>query len=182
MRQSGATLQQTGNYFGISREWVRKLLDRHYGSTRIGELLTAAELAAEAGCSPAYLRKLKRRGVIQPARVVGQSTLWKPETVATIITYVDQCQVCHRPLPSDRWAYCSTACSIEHHREDQRKKAAERYGSTDYVICKRCLIPLGTVVRVASGIPARGRVKVDWDGRILELPFGFVKRVRLKCN
>ncbi|GAJ22083.1 unnamed protein product, partial [marine sediment metagenome] len=72
MRQSGATLDQVGSRFGITRERVRYLLTKHYGSTRIQDLLTAVELARESGCGYWYIVKLKRRGVIQPAMVVGR--------------------------------------------------------------------------------------------------------------
>lgn len=115
MRQSPATLQQIASPFGVSREAVRKLLARHYGSTRIGNLLTITELARLAGCTPSYIRKLRRRGIIQPARVVGRGrTLWEPETIAAIIIYIDhhRCPVCNGPLSSNRWVYCCDACYI----------------------------------------------------------------------
>lgn len=213
MRQKGATLQQIASTFGISREEVRRQLTRHYGSTRIQDLLTAAELAHLAGCSYGYIDKLKRRGIIQPARVVGGRTLWQPETVATITSYIDchRCPVCQQPVPSNRSVYCSEACYIEasryknrpeavrkrqqeatarwraNHPEqareiDQRKakkyqakKSAERYQNTQYVIWRRCLIPLGTVVRVLG--LSRGKVRVEWGQQVAEVPFGCVRRV-----
>lgn len=129
MRQSGATLQQIGSPFGISRERVRQLLVKHYGSTRIQDLLTPAELSRLAGCSLRYIYKLTRRGVIQPAMVVGRGkTLWKPETTAAITTYIDRhrCRVCQRPLPSSRRSYCSQGCSIEGHRYKNWPEPAKR--------------------------------------------------------
>lgn len=119
MRQSGASLDQIASRFGISREWVRRLLIKYHGSTRVQELLRAAELARQAGCSQSYIRKLRRRGTIQPAQVVGKGrTHWKPETVDTIVRYrsSQQCRICNRPLPDNHWVYCSRACWIEAYR------------------------------------------------------------------
>ena len=129
MRQSGATLDQVGSRFGITREWARRLLTEHYGSTRVQDLLTAAELAQLADCTYSYIDKLKRRGVIQPAKVVGcRRTLWDRETVAAIIKYIDRhrCPVCHRPVPSNRSVYCSRACYIEAHRYKNKPEPARR--------------------------------------------------------
>jgi len=214
MRQQGASLQQIGGHFGLTRERVRGLLTQHSGSTRVGELLTATELARLAGCTWNYIDKLRRRRVIQPAMVVGRGrTLWKPETIATIIIYngSHRCRVCHQPIPSNRSVYCSRECYIEasryknrpevirkrqqestarwranHPRQakeiDQRKakkyqakKSAGRYHNTEYVIWRRCPIPLGTVVRVLR--VSRGKAVVEWGEQTLEVPFACVRKL-----
>ena len=129
MRQSGNSLQQIGDRFGISRERVRRLLTKHYGSTRVQELLTPAEVARLAGCNYRHMVKLTRGGVIQPAMVVGrQRTLWQPATVAAIVSYIDRhrCRVCHRPLPSDRQVYCCHTCYLEARRYKNRPEAWRR--------------------------------------------------------
>jgi len=133
MRQSGASLQQIGSRFGISRERVRRLLVEHYGSTRIQELLTVAELSRLAGCSLGYIFKLRQQGIITPAIIGPGRALWLPEAVAAITTYIDRhrCRVCHRPLPSSRQTYCSQGCSIEGHRykyksEEYKRRHRER--------------------------------------------------------
>jgi len=134
MRQSGNTLDQVGRRFGITREGVRKLLTEHYGSTRVQDLLTATELAHLAECSYNYISKLKRRGIIQPAMVVGHGrTLWKPKTIVAIIKYIDRhgCPMCHSPVPSNRQVYCSQECYLEAHRyknqtEETRRRHNER--------------------------------------------------------
>ena len=216
MRQSGTSLQQIASHFGITRQRVGQLLAKHYGSTRIQDLLTATELARLAGCTQSYIDKLQRRGVIQPAKVVGRGrTLWKPETTSTVTIYVDshRCRVCNRPLPSNRQVYCCWACYVEacryknrpeqarrrqresvakwiaDHPEQARqieqrkqtkyraKKSAERYQNTEYIIWRKCLIPLSTIVRVPSYNKATGRIKVEWGDQVVELPFGCVRRV-----
>jgi len=126
MRQSGATLDQVGSHFGITRERVRYLLTEHYGSTRIQNLLTAAELARLTGYGRGYINKLKRRGVIQPAMVVGRrrKALWRPETITTIIMYFDhhRCPICQQALPSSRHVYCSQECRLKARRCRNRLK------------------------------------------------------------
>jgi hypothetical protein len=130
MRQSGATLEEIGRRFNISREGVRWLLAKHYGSTGIQGLLTTPELCKLARCTHNYIGKLKRRRVIQPANVIGHGRmLWQPETIATIILYIDhhRCPICHQPLSSGRQVYCSWHCYHEAHRyknqpEETRKQ------------------------------------------------------------
>lgn len=218
MRQSGATLQQIAARFAVSRERVRQVLVRHYGSSRLQGLLGAAEIARYAGCTQSYIHKLRRRGIIQPAKVVGRGrTLWKPETADTIIAYREsqRCGVCDGALPSNHWVYCSEACRIEgqthryrnspeqgrrlhnervarwrrNHTEQAReidrrkqrryyaKKSSERYQSGQYVVRKQCLIPLGTIVEGLGCGTTKDRLKVQWGGQIVELPFSYVKRV-----
>jgi predicted nucleic acid-binding Zn ribbon protein len=214
MRQSGTTLARVGSRFGITREGVRRLLTKHYGSTRVQDLLTATELARLSSCSYSYIAKLKRRGVIQPATVIGHGrTLWNSETIIAVIEYIDshRCPVCRQPLSSDRQVYCSRQCYLEARRyknqpEEARrrhnervarwtaqhperakqiqqrkqrryraKKSSERYQTTQYVIRRKCSIPLGTVVRVLTA--DRGKLKVEWGEQIVELPFVYVKRI-----
>jgi hypothetical protein len=129
MRQSGITLDQVGSRFGITREGVRQLLTEHYGSTRVQGLLPATGLARLTGISYNYIAKLKRRGVIQPAMVVGHGkTLWKPETIATIILYIDRhgCPMCHDTVPCNRQVYCSRECYLEAHRYKNQPEEAKR--------------------------------------------------------
>ena len=142
-------------------------------------------------------------------------TLWKPETIATIIIYINRhgCPVCHGPVPSDRLVYCSRQCYFEAHRyknqpEEARRRHNERvkrwlmehpekakqiqqraqrmyrarklgegYQTAQYVIWRKCLIPLGTIVRVLSYNRTGGRIKVEWGEQMAELPFGCVKRI-----
>ena len=124
MRQSGTTLDQVANRFGITREGVRQLLTEHYGSTRVRNLLSVTELAQRAGCNYRYIAKLKRRGVIQPDMVIGHGrTLWKPDTIVTITRYINRhtCPVCQSPVPAHRMIYCSHKCYLEAHRYKKRR-------------------------------------------------------------
>ena len=132
LRQSGTTLDRIGSRFGITREGVRQLLTKHYGSARVQDLLTTTELARLTRCDYSYISKLKRRGVIQPAIVVGHGrTLWKREAIAAIIIYLAHhgCPICHGPVPSSRQVYCSRECYLEAHRYRNWSEAAKRQHS-----------------------------------------------------
>lgn len=129
MRQSGATLEEIGSRFGITREGARWLLAEHYGSAGIQGLLTTPELCRLAHCTCNYIGKLKRRRVIRPANVVGHGRmLWQPETIATITLYIDRqrCLMCHQPLSSNRQVYCSWHCYHEAHRYKNQPEEAKR--------------------------------------------------------
>ncbi len=202
MRQSGATLDQIAVHFGISRERVRQLLVKHHGSTRVGELLSTTEVRHRAGYTYNDILKLKRRGIIQPAKVVGRCrTLWKPETVDTIKGYADsrRCPVCSGPLPSNRRVYCSQACWIEGsrklHNEQMRKwrhnhpekvreihrqyhasKSLERYQTSEYVVHRKVFIPLGTRLKVLGYGTTHRRFMVECGGQVIEVPVHCLKR------
>ncbi|GAH45167.1 unnamed protein product, partial [marine sediment metagenome] len=57
------------------------------------------------------------------------------------------------------------------------KRARQRYQTAQYVIWRKCPIPLGTVVRMLSYSKAGGRMRVEWGEQIVELPFCCVKRI-----
>lgn len=118
MRQEGATLQQIADDFGISRQRVSQVLIKHYGTSDVHGFLTTSELSRLASTTRQVITSLRRRGIIQPARFAGRRTLWKPETIAAIIICNDshRCRVCHAPLPTKRWEFCSEACRIKGRR------------------------------------------------------------------
>lgn len=197
MRESGATLQQIADHYGISREGVRQLLLKHYGSSRPRALLDISEVSRLAGCTRMDIFKLKRRGIIKPARVVGRGrTLWTHDTVDIVKTYRDslRCKVCDGPLPSNHWVFCSWSCWVEASRYRNRpqlqknmqkqrvaryfaKKAKERYQSSQYIVWRRCAVPLGTQLNVTGPGSTKGKLRVEWKGKIIEIPSGCVKRV-----
>ena len=61
--------------------------------------------------------------------------------------------------------------------KQQAKRSLQRYQTAQYVIWRKCLIPLGTVVRVLSYKTAGGRLRVEWGEQIVEIPFSCVKRI-----
>ena len=65
MRQSGYTLQEIGDYLGVTRERVRQMLQEHCGKIEI-PLLVEEMVAKELGCPQWRLRVLRKRGVLNP--------------------------------------------------------------------------------------------------------------------
>ena len=123
MRQSGATLQEIATHFGTSRERVRQWLVKHYGSTKIHPYLTTVDLARKANCDLTYIYRLRRQGAISAVKVSGKKKLlWDPEVLYIVTQYVRSrlCRVCMRPLPKDRWAYCSEECYTQFFAEAQK--------------------------------------------------------------
>ena len=199
MRESGATLQQIADHYGISREWVRQLMFKRYGSSRPRSLLDISEVSRLTGCTRMDIFKLKRRGIIKPSQVVGRGrTLWTHDTVDIVKKYRDsrRCKVCDGPLPNNHWVFCSWSCWVEASRfrnrnrtqlqknmQKQRmaryfaKKAKERYQSSQYIVRQKCAVPLGTKLNVIGTGSTKRRLRVEWNGKIIEIPSICVKRV-----
>jgi len=197
MRQSGSTLQQIANYFGVSREGIRQALVKRYGSSGLPGLLTMAQVSRLTGYKRSDVGKLKRRGIIKPARVVGNGrTLWTEDTVDLIKQYMGSrfCRVCGKSLPEGHWMFCSRPCRIEGSKISNRpqeqkkqqkkrmaryfaKKAAERYRNSLYVVRKKCIVPMGTVLKVLSIGKTKRHLKVEWRGKTIEIPTGCLKRI-----
>lgn len=225
MRQSGATLQEIATHFGTSRERVRQWLVKHYGSTKIHPYLTTVDLARKANCDLTYIYRLRRQGAISAVKVSGKKKLlWDPEVAYIVTQYVRSrlCRVCKRPLPRDRWAYCSEECYTQFFAEAQKhsylrmsepqkithnqrvarwvkahpqqarrirvrgqqkyyaKKSARRYHSQEYLIFRRCSVPVGTVVKVLGWGATRAKLRVEWGEMIVEVPFCCIKRLQKK--
>jgi len=62
-------------------------------------------------------------------------------------------------------------------REYWAKKSIDRYENSRYIIWKKCLIPLGTVVKVLGYGTTKSRLRVEWGEQIIEVPFCSVKRI-----
>jgi hypothetical protein len=197
MRESGATLQRIAEVFGISRERVRQILVKRYGSSGSQELLNITQVAYLAGCTRLDVFKLKRRGVIKPAQLVGKGrTYWTSDTVDIVKECMAnrQCRVCSRQLPDNHWVFCSYACwaeasKIKNRPMQQRniqkqrmsryfaKRAKERYQNNHYIVRLKCPVPLGTKVNVLGVGNTKGKLRVEWKDEIVEIPANCVKRV-----
>ena len=65
MRRSGYTLQEIGDYVGVTRERVRQILQEHHVKAEVG-LLVETDAAKVLGCSIDRLRKLRKQGILNP--------------------------------------------------------------------------------------------------------------------
>ncbi len=69
MRQAGLTLQQIGDIVGVTRERVRQILQKNFGTTRVRSLPCEWEAAKILGCAYSTLRDVRERGLLHPIRV-----------------------------------------------------------------------------------------------------------------
>jgi hypothetical protein len=65
LRERGYSLQAIGDRFEITREGVRQLLQKHYGTTEM-PFLTRNQVAKIVGCSGRRLSRLEKRGILHP--------------------------------------------------------------------------------------------------------------------
>ena len=128
MRRQGHTLQKIGDTLGLTRERVRQILVKSYGSTATasGELMTTRELAEATGYSLNYISALKCEGIIEPSGIGKKGTyLWEPDYVIQIQTK-RRCKICDKPIPKGRTLYCSKACSVEAKEYKNRSEAQKK--------------------------------------------------------
>lgn len=121
-RDGGATLQEIGDEIGRSRERVRQILVKQYGTADISKaLLTTNQLAGLTNCSEPLIYKFRQQGIISP---VGHGR-WRPETVDIILEH-RKCKMCGKPLPAHRFVYCSDTCQIEGGKYKNRSEVAKK--------------------------------------------------------
>lgn len=132
MRQSGATLQQIADKIGRTRERVRQILVRKYGSTK-NKLISTEQLCKLLGLPRNRVMGLYRDGIITPAREwdtrIGHFILWHPATWGQIIYYYKTnrlCKMCNSYIPKGRRYYCSKQCYEEGHKYRYRSIEAKQ--------------------------------------------------------
>lgn len=112
-REAGATLEEIGKEVGISRERVRQILVRHYGTTEMTSLLTAGQLGRVVNLSKSTISRYHRSGVIKSANDNPQYPLYDgADAIVAILTF-RRCKVCSKPLPVRKTSYCSPKCIEE---------------------------------------------------------------------
>jgi hypothetical protein len=80
MRDTGMTLQAIGDEVGVTRERVRQVLVRHYGTAKpTMDLMTRLKVAKLIGCSEGRLAYLEQKGMLEPIKHPG-----------SVIHYYDQ--------------------------------------------------------------------------------------------
>ncbi len=150
MRQAGASLQQIAEKTGRSKERIRQLLVKHYGSTKF-KLLTTAQLCNLLGLSRHQITNLYQRHIITPtiewSEGKNRRLFWAPQTIEMVIEYYREerrCKICFRPIPKGRRIYCSSRCYQEGQKyiyKDARAKK-RRLSSIRKSIQKRRLMEL----------------------------------------
>lgn len=69
LRSQGLTLQAIGNRVGVTRERVRQILKKHYGTTKIPGLIYRDRLSKLLGCSADWLAGLEKQGGLNPIHI-----------------------------------------------------------------------------------------------------------------
>ena len=132
MRQSGATLQQIANKIGRTKERVRQILVKNYGSTK-RELISTEQLCKTSGFCRYSVGKLCQDSLITPVRNwntgSGQYLLWSPATVEQIEVYFKTqklCRMCNHPILNGRRVWCSEQCFKESRKYKYKSAEAKR--------------------------------------------------------
>lgn len=141
-REAGATLEDIGKEVGISRERVRQILVRHYGTTKMTSLLTTAQLAQLMNLSETTIGEYRKAGIIKPANDSSRHFLYGTDAIIAISTF-RRCRICDKPLSAGKLSYCSPECrkigDYESHKRCQwrilhRKTGQPITASIDYVV------------------------------------------------
>jgi predicted nucleic acid-binding Zn ribbon protein len=122
MRYTGATLKQIADKIGKTKERVRQILIRNYGTTK-HKLFSTRQLCKLTGLSRNRIMMLYESNIIAPVKMartsIGCHFLWSPDTVQKTVTWhrpTQFCKLCHRPVPHDRKCFCSERCYKDNHK------------------------------------------------------------------
>jgi hypothetical protein len=107
-RDAGASLKEIGDEVGRTKQWIHKILVKHYGTADSEGTLSTSQLLEQVGCSVTNLYNLRKKGVISQVSL-GR---WKPGTL-DIILELRKCKICGKPVGKYRRTYCSAACKVE---------------------------------------------------------------------
>ena len=116
MRHSGATLQHIADKIGKTKERVRQILVKNYGSTK-RKLISTEQLRKLAGLPRNRIIEFYLANIIIPVREWdtdgGRYLLWSPASLEQINIYYEThrlCKICHSSIPKGRLVYCSEQC------------------------------------------------------------------------
>lgn len=123
-RRNGATLEQIGNEFNLTRERIRQILVKHCGTSNLRKFLTTAELAEVTSLSTYTINKYRRVGEIQPVTNNHKKALWDSSAILQVLQ-IRTCPLCGQRLPSGRAKYCSDKC-LEKSQAESHKRAMWR--------------------------------------------------------
>ncbi len=132
LRRTGATLQEIGDRLGRSKERIRQILVKNYGTTDC-RLLSTEQIAEKTGLSRYQIMKLYQAGVITPERGwktgCGRYLLWSAPTIGKLKVYEREkrlCRICGGPIPRGRSVCCSQECLEESRKYKYKSEDAKR--------------------------------------------------------
>lgn len=122
MRRSGSTLQQIASRVDKTKERIRQILMKNYGSTK-HQLLSTEQLRKIFGFSRYRILELYQDNVITPVNEWdannGHYLLWSQNAVEKITAYYGNfkpCKMCGSRIPEGRRVFCSEQCYREGHK------------------------------------------------------------------
>ena len=122
MRQAGMPMSEIGRAVSVSRERVRQILLRTFGSTT-HELLSTTHASVLTGFSVNHIKRLYKLAIISPAFSynIGRQHrfIWPMRTLQDVKDYYNLhhiCCVCQKPIPSRRILYCSDLCKKKRYK------------------------------------------------------------------
>ncbi|MBA7704674.1 hypothetical protein ES703_113491 [subsurface metagenome] len=132
-RQKGKPLEQVGSELGgVTRERVRQVLKKHYGTTEI-RLLTETEVAGQLGVSRFLVARIRKGGIVKPQHF-GVRYFYSQQDVEAVKKYIQEHALC--PMCGGHKSISSRACSSCWHRhrwlltdEEGRNKIRELHKS-----------------------------------------------------
>lgn len=98
-RKKRKSLRLVGSKFGVSGEYIRILLIKHCGTTKISSALSEAEVARKLGVSSKLISRIREDGLTKPQRF-NRVWLYPPEQVEDIRKYIEEhtiCLICGKP-------------------------------------------------------------------------------------
>lgn len=127
LRGLGLTLQAIADLHGVSREAVRQMLERRYGTTAYedfgsGGSRNATMVARQLRHSLKTVRSKLLKVGISPSRHKGA---WTPEAIG-LLTEMMVCIVCGKPLPAHRSKYCGEECAVAARKQDKHRQYLAR--------------------------------------------------------
>lgn len=125
LRNQGLTLQAIGDKVGVSRERIRQILNKHYG-TAATPLISRTRLAKIIGCSVPVLTKLEKQGRVKPIHIGFYCLYNRDMAEEAMLALQKQCEHCGEPIPIGFYLqkYCPH-CSEEYKRYSYPFKSKE---------------------------------------------------------
>jgi len=114
LREEGYSLQQIGEMVGVTRERVRQILNKYYPGTK-PKLLSTRQVAERSGVPESVIRKLRRSGLIHPARMARNSNSYRYEekTLQEVkIALSRPCRICSNPILLGNMTLCAKCSTM----------------------------------------------------------------------
>lgn len=97
LRNQGLSLAKIGDKVGVTRERIRQILEKHYGTTIPSGLIPRIRLAKLLGCSDPMLKTFENEGKVHPSRR-GDRVWYTPEESERAFLALQEYKLKHAPV------------------------------------------------------------------------------------